>query len=126
MNMQEPFSELMRVGRLEGAERRRLDHLHNSGEEGNSIKEELSHRTERNSTSDTGSRTVSKKGTITVEFEEEDDEVMIEMEKGPRERLPSQTLAATKYRSRWMRRKPASTMVVSSSVFRLLYVRVSK
>jgi hypothetical protein len=74
------------------------------------------HRTERNSTSDTGSRTVSKKGKITVEFEEEDDEVMIEMEKGPRERLPSQTLAATKYRSRWMRRKPASTMATQTSL----------
>jgi hypothetical protein len=89
MSMQEPFSELMRVGRLEGAERRRRDHLRNSGEEENSIKEELSHRTEQNSTSDTGLRNVSKKGTITVGFGEEDDEVMIEMEKGPRERLPS-------------------------------------
>jgi hypothetical protein len=106
----------MRVGRVEGAERRRLKHLRNSGEEGNSIKEELLHRTERNSTSDTGSRTVSKKGTITVEFKEEDDEVMIEMEKGPRERLPSQTLAATKYCSRWMRRKPASTMATQTSL----------
>jgi hypothetical protein len=111
-----PFSELMGLGRLEGAERRRLDHLHNSGEEGNSIKAELSHRTERNSTSDTGSRTVSKKGTITVEFEEEDDEVIIEMEKGPRERLPSQTLAATKYCSRWMRRKPVNTMAMQTSL----------
>jgi hypothetical protein len=110
MSMQEPFSELMRVGRLEGAERRRRDYLRNSGEEVNSIKEELSQRRERSSTSDTGLRTVSAKGTITVEFEEEDDEVMFEMEKGPRDRLPSQTLGATKYRSRWMRRKPASTM----------------
>jgi hypothetical protein len=116
MSMQEPFSELMRVGRLEGAERRRLDHLHNSGEEGNSIKAELSHRTERNSTSDTGSRTVSEKGTIMVEFEEEDDEVMIEMEKGPRERLPSQTQAATKYCSRWKRRKPVNTMATQTSL----------
>jgi hypothetical protein len=66
MSMQEPFSELMRVGRMEGVERRRLDRLHNSGEEGNSIKVELSHARERNSTSDTGLRTVSKKGTITV------------------------------------------------------------
>jgi hypothetical protein len=105
MSMQEPFSELMRVGRLEGAERRRLDHLHSSGEEEKSIKAELSHRTERNLTSDTGSRTVSKKGTITVEFEEEDDEVMFKMEKGPRERLPSLTQAATKYCSRWMRKQ---------------------
>jgi hypothetical protein len=51
-----------------------------------------------------------------VEFEEEDDEVMFEMEKGPRERLPSQTQAATKYRSRWMRRKPANTMVTQTSL----------
>jgi hypothetical protein len=79
MSMQEPFSELMRVGRLEGAERRPRDHLRNSGEEGNSIKEELSQRTERSLTSDTGSRTVSTKGRVTVEFEEEDDEVMIEI-----------------------------------------------
>jgi hypothetical protein len=92
MSMQEPFSELMRVGRMEGAERRLCDHLRNSGEEGNSIKEELSKRTERSTTSDTGSRTVSTKGRVTVEFEEEDDEVMIEMERGPRDRLPSQTL----------------------------------
>jgi hypothetical protein len=112
MSMQEPFSELMRVGRMEGAERRRLDILHSSGEKGNSIKVELSHGTARNSTSDTGLRTVSKKGTITVEVEEEDDKVMFEMEKGPRERLPSQTpaAAATKYRSRWMRRKQMNTM----------------
>jgi hypothetical protein len=111
--MQELFSELMRVGRLEGEERRRRDHLRNSGDEGNSIKEELSQRTERNSTSDTGVRTVSMKGTITVEFEEEDDEVIIEMEKGPRDRLPSQK---TKYHSRWMRRKPASTMATQTSL----------
>jgi hypothetical protein len=30
MNMQEPFSELMRVGKLEGAERRHIDLLDNS------------------------------------------------------------------------------------------------
>jgi hypothetical protein len=65
MNMQEPFSELMRVGRLEGAERRCLDLLNNSGEQGNSIKVELSQGTERNSTLVTGSRTVSATGTIT-------------------------------------------------------------
>jgi hypothetical protein len=76
MSMQEPFSELMRVGRLEGAERRRLDCINNSGEEGNSIKVKLSHGTEQNSTSDTGSRTVSTTGTIRVEVEEEDDEVI--------------------------------------------------
>jgi hypothetical protein len=46
--MQEPFSELMRVGRIEGAERRLRNHLRNSGEEVRSIKEESSQRTERN------------------------------------------------------------------------------
>jgi hypothetical protein len=92
MNMQEPFSELMRMGRIEGAERRLLNHLCNSGEEGKSIKEELSQRTELSTTSDTGSRTVATTGKVTVEFEEEDDEVMIEMEKAPRDRLPAQTL----------------------------------
>jgi hypothetical protein len=92
MNMQEPFSELMRVGRIEGAEMRLRNHLRNSGEEGKSIKEELSQRTERSTTSDTGSRTVATTGKVTVEFEEEDDEVMIEMEKAPRDRLPAQTL----------------------------------
>jgi hypothetical protein len=51
-----------------------------------------------------------------VEFEEEDDKVMFEMEKGPRERLPSQTPAATKYRSRWMRRKPVNTMATQTSL----------
>jgi hypothetical protein len=59
---------------------------------------------------------VSKTGTITVEFEEEDDEVMFEMEKGPMERLPSQTPAATKYCSRWMRRKPVNTMATQTSL----------
>jgi hypothetical protein len=110
MSMQEPFSELMRVGRLEGAERRCLDHLNNSAEEGNSIKVELLHGTERNSTSATGSRTVSATGTITVEVEEEDDEVMFEMEKGPRVRLPSQTPAA-----RWMRRQQMTTMATQTT-----------
>jgi hypothetical protein len=116
MNMQEPFSELMRVGRIECAERRLRNHLRNSGEEGNGIKEELSQRTERSTTSDTGSRTISTKGRVTVEFKEEDDEVMIEMERGPRDRQPSETLGATNYRSRWMRRKPASTMATQTSL----------
>jgi hypothetical protein len=98
MNMQEPFSELMRVGRLEGAERRRLDLFNNSGEQGNSIKDELSQGTERNSTLVTGSRTVSATGTITKKtvteaVDKEDNKVMFEMEKGPRMRLPSQTPA---------------------------------
>jgi hypothetical protein len=51
-----------------------------------------------------------------VEFEEEDDKVMIEMEKVPRDRLPAQTQGATKYRSRWMRRKPSSTMASQTSL----------
>jgi hypothetical protein len=50
MNMQEDLSELMRVGRLEGAERRRLDLLDNSGEQGTNIKVELLQGTERNLT----------------------------------------------------------------------------
>jgi hypothetical protein len=33
MNMQEDLSELMRVGRMEGAERRRLGLLNNSGDQ---------------------------------------------------------------------------------------------
>jgi chromatin segregation and condensation protein Rec8/ScpA/Scc1 (kleisin family) len=51
-----------------------------------------------------------------VEVKEEDDEVMYEMEKGPRVRLPSQTPAAkTKYRSRWMRRKQMNTMATQTT-----------
>jgi hypothetical protein len=85
--MQEPFSELMRGGRLDGVERRRIDLLDISGEQGNSIKVELSQRTKRNLTLVTGSRTVSATGTITKktvreEVDEEDDKVMFEMEKG--------------------------------------------
>jgi chromatin segregation and condensation protein Rec8/ScpA/Scc1 (kleisin family) len=116
MNMQEPFSELMRVGRIEGAERRLRNHLRNSGEEGRSIKEELSPRTERSTASDTGSRTVATMGKVTVDFEEEDDELMIEMEKAPTDRLPAQTLGATRYCSRWMRRKPSSTIASQTSL----------
>jgi hypothetical protein len=54
MFMQEDLSELMRVGRLEGAERRRLGLLDNSGEQGNSFKVELSQEMELNSTLATG------------------------------------------------------------------------
>jgi hypothetical protein len=121
MNMQEDLSELMMVGRLEGAERRRLDLLNNSGEQGNSVKVELSQGTERNSTLVTGSRTVSATGTITKrtvteEVDEEDDEVMFEMEKGPRMSLPSQTPATKpKYRSRWMRRQQTTTMAMQTT-----------
>jgi hypothetical protein len=114
MNMQEDLSELMRVGRLEGAERRRLGLLHNSGEQGSSIKVELSQGTELNSTLGTGSRTVSATGTVTKEtvtanVDMEDEEVIFEMEKGPRMRPPPPTLKP-KYRSRWMRRQQTTTM----------------
>jgi hypothetical protein len=50
MNMQEDLSELMMVGKMDGPERRRIDLLNNSGEQGNSIKVKMSQGTERNST----------------------------------------------------------------------------
>jgi hypothetical protein len=115
--MQEDLSELMRVGRLEGAERRRLGLLNNSGVQGQgtSIKVELSQGTEPNSTLVTGSRTVSATGTITkktvtAEVNMEDDEVMFEMEKGPRMRPSQKPAPKPKYRSRWMRRQQTTTM----------------
>jgi hypothetical protein len=115
MNMQEDLSELTRVGRLEGAERRRLGLLNNSGEQETSIKGELSQGTEPNSTLVTGSRTVSATGTIakktvTEEVDMEDDEVMFEMEKGPRMRPSKKPAPKPKYRSRWMRRQQTTTM----------------
>jgi hypothetical protein len=73
---------LMRVGRMEGAERRRLGLLNNSGEQGSSIKVELSQGTERNLILATGSRTVSAKGTVTANADTEDKEVIFEMERG--------------------------------------------
>jgi hypothetical protein len=94
MNMQEDLSELMRVGRLEGAERRPLGLLNNSGEQGSSIKMELSQGTERDLILATGSRTVpakgtvTTKGTVTANVDMEDEEVIFEMEKGPRMRPP--------------------------------------
>jgi hypothetical protein len=93
MNMQEDLSELMRVGRLEGAERRCLGLLNNSGKPGSSIKVELSQGTELNSTLATGLRTLSAKRTVTKEtvtanVDMEDKEVIFEMEKGPRMRPP--------------------------------------
>jgi hypothetical protein len=111
MNMQEDLSELMRVGRLEGAERRRLGLLNNSGKQGSSIKVEvkLSQRTEWNSTLATGLRTVSAKGTVTANVDSEDEEVIFEMEKGPRLRPPPPP-PQPKYRSRWMRRQQTATM----------------
>jgi hypothetical protein len=51
-----------------------------------------------------------------VDFEEEDNEVMIEMEKAPTDRIPAQTLGATRYCSRWMRRKPSSTIASQTSL----------
>jgi hypothetical protein len=32
------------------------------------------------------------------------------MEKAPKDRIPAQALGSTRYRSRWMRRKPSSTI----------------
>jgi hypothetical protein len=109
MNMQEDLSELMRVGRLEGAERRHLGLLNNSGEQGSSIKVELSQGTELNSILATGLRTVSAKGTVTANVDIEDEEVIFEMEKGPRRRPPPPP-PQPKYRSRWMRRQQTTTM----------------
>jgi hypothetical protein len=94
MNMQEDLSGLMRVGRLEGVERRRLGLLNNSGKQGGSIKGELSQGTELNLILATGSRTVSAKGTVTTKgtvmanVDMEDEKVIFEMEKGPRMRPP--------------------------------------
>jgi hypothetical protein len=109
MNMQEDLSELMRVGRLECAERKRLGLLNNSGEQGSSIKVESSQGTEQNSILGTGSRTVSAKGTATANADTEDEEVIFEMEKGPRMRPPPPP-PQPKYRSRWMRRQQTATM----------------
>jgi hypothetical protein len=113
MNMHEDLLELMRVGRLKGAERRRLGLLNNSGEQGTSIKGELSQETEPNST--LGSRTVSATGTITKkivmeEVDMDNNEVMFEMEKGPRMRPSQKPAPKPKYRSRWMRRQQTTTM----------------
>jgi hypothetical protein len=90
---------LMRVGRLEGAERRRLGLLNNSGNQGKSMKMESSQGTERNSILGTGLRTVLAKGTITATADMEDAEVIFEMEKGPRMRPPAPP-PQPKYRSR--------------------------
>jgi hypothetical protein len=109
MNMQEDLGELMRVGRMEGAERRRLGLLNNSGDQGKSMKVESSQGTERNSILGTGLRTVSAKGTITATADMEDDEVIFEMEKRPRMRPPAHP-PQPKYRSRWIRRQQTATM----------------
>jgi hypothetical protein len=99
MNMQGDLGELMKVGRREGAERMRLGLLNNFGDQGESMKGELSHGTERNSTLNTGLRTVTETADM------EDNEVIFEMEKGPR-RIPP----PPKYHSRWMRRQQTATM----------------
>jgi hypothetical protein len=109
----------MRVGRLKGAERRRLGLLNNSGEQGTSIKVELSQGTERNSTLVTGSRTVSATGTVTketvtAEVDMEDEGVIFKMEKGPRMRPPP-LAPKPKYRSRWMRRQQTTTMATQTT-----------
>jgi hypothetical protein len=75
---------------------------------------ELSQGTELNSILATGSRTVSAKGTVTKEtvtanVDMEDEEVIFEMEKGPRMRPPPPP-PQPKYRSRWMRRQQTKTM----------------
>jgi hypothetical protein len=95
--------------------------VNEGGQTGGRGKEKLSQGMERNSTLVTGSRTVSATGTITKktvteEVDEEDDEVMFEMEKGPRMRLPSQTPATKpKYCSRWMRRQQTTTMATQTT-----------
>jgi hypothetical protein len=96
MNMQRYLGELMKEGRREGAnERRRLGLLNSFGNQGESTKGKLSQRTERNSTLDTGLRT----STETAD-DMEDDEVLLEREKGPKGKPPP----SPQYRSRWMRR----------------------
>jgi hypothetical protein len=109
MSMQSPFSELMKQGRIEGAELRRQNLLRDSGEEGESTKEESLQRTVKSTSSSTASRTIATTRKVTfLDVGEEDEEVTIEMEKPPKDRMPEQTLGATRYRSRWMRRKPSS------------------
>jgi hypothetical protein len=103
MNMQEDLGELMKVGRREGAERRRLGLLNNSGGQGESMKGESSQGTEHNSTLNTGLRTVTETADM------EDDEVIFEMEKGPR-RNPPPPPPQPRFRSRWMRRQQTATM----------------
>jgi hypothetical protein len=100
MNMQGDLRELMKVGRREVAERRCLGLRNNFGDQGESIKGELSQGTERNLTLNTGLRT----STETAD-DMEDDEVIFEREKGPKRKPPP-----PQYRSRWMRRQQTATM----------------
>jgi hypothetical protein len=110
MSMLSPFSELMKQGRIEGEELRRQNLLRDSGEEGESTKEESLQRTVKSTSSSTASRTMATTRKVTfLDVGEEDEEVTIEMEKPPKARMPEQTLVTTRYRSRWMRRKPSST-----------------
>jgi hypothetical protein len=102
MNMQGDLEELMKEGRREGAnERRRLGLLNSFGNQGASIEEKSSQRTERNSTLDTGLRT----STETAD-DMEDQEFIFEREKGPKRKPPP----PRQYRSRWMRRQQMATM----------------
>jgi hypothetical protein len=101
MNIQEDLGELMKVGRREGAERRRLGLLKNYGCQGESMKGELSQGTERKSTLNTGLRTVTETADM------EDNEVIFEMEKRPRRNPPP---PPPRYCSRWMRRQQTATM----------------
>jgi hypothetical protein len=67
----------MRQGRIKGAELRRQNLLRNSGDEGRSIKEESLQITVQSTSSSTASRTIATTGKVTVDFEEEDDEVLV-------------------------------------------------
>jgi hypothetical protein len=80
---------------------------------------ELSQGRELNSTLVTGLRTVLATGTVTkktvtAEVDMEDEEVIFEMQKGPRMRPPPPT-PKPKYRSRWMRRQQTITMATQTT-----------
>jgi hypothetical protein len=102
MNMQGDLGEMMKEGKREGANKRRLLGLLSSfGNQGASPEAKLSRRTERNLTLNTGLRT----STETAD-DMEDDEVIFEREKGPKRKPPP----PPQYRSRWMRRQQMATM----------------
>jgi hypothetical protein len=102
MNMQGDLVELMKEGRRECPnERRRLALLNSFGNQGESTKGKLSQRTERNSTLDTGLRTITE-----TADDIEDDEVNFKRQKGPKRKLPP----PPQYRSRWIRRQQTATM----------------
>jgi hypothetical protein len=113
MNMQEDLSELMRArkgGRGKKAPRPpqqfwRTGKQHQGGvvsRDGTQF--DLSYRFE-----DSLGDGDSHKGTVTANVDMEDEEVIFEMEKGPRMRQPPPT-PKPKYRSRWMRRQQTTTM----------------